>query len=60
MGLFLNQNIDTDKEDGLQRAMGDYVYKFWHLLDETLNAILFILIGLEILAISRTFNLLYF
>ena len=25
MGLFLNQNIDTDKnEDGLQRAMGDY------------------------------------
>ena len=47
MGLFLNQNIDTDKEkDGVQKAMGDYVYKFWHLLDETLNAILFILIGL--------------
>ena len=45
MGLFLNRNIDTDKEeDGVQKAMGDYVYKFWHLLDETLNAILFILI----------------
>jgi CPA1 family monovalent cation:H+ antiporter len=57
MGLFLNQNIDTDKnEDGLQRAMGDYVYKFWHLLDETLNAILFILIGLEILAIFKDFQ----
>ena len=48
MGLFLNQNIDSDKKaEGLQKAMGDYVYKFWHLLDETLNAILFILIGLE-------------
>ncbi|MGB0375883.1 MAG: cation:proton antiporter [Flavobacteriaceae bacterium] len=57
MGLFLNQNIDTDKEaEGLQRAMGDYVYKFWHLLDETLNAILFILIGLEVLAIFQGFN----
>ena len=57
MGLFLNQNIDTDKnEEGLQRAMGDYVYKFWHLLDETLNAILFILIGLEILAIFKDFQ----
>ena len=33
MGLFLNQNIDTDKkQDGVQKAMGDYVYKFWHLL----------------------------
>lgn len=57
MGLFLNQNIDADKEaEGLQRVMGDYVYKFWHLLDETLNAILFILIGLEVLAIFQGFN----
>ncbi len=57
MGLFLNQNIDADKEeDGLQRAMGDYVYKFWHLLDETLNAILFILIGIEILPIFSSFQ----
>ena len=31
-----------DEEEGLQKAMGDYVYKFWHLLDETLNAILFL------------------
>jgi len=56
MGLFLNQNIDSDKQaEGLQRAMGDYVYKFWHLLDETLNAILFILIGLEIIPILQNF-----
>ena len=56
MGLFLNQNIDSDKKaEGLQKAMGDYVYKFWHLLDETLNAILFILIGLEIIPILQNF-----
>jgi CPA1 family monovalent cation:H+ antiporter len=60
MGLFLNQNIDTDKEkDGVQKAMGDYVYKFWHLLDETLNAILFILIGLEIIPILQNFDISY-
>ncbi len=57
MGLFLNQNIDVDqKKEGVQRAMGDYVYKFWHLLDETLNAILFILIGLEIIPILQNFD----
>ncbi|MGB2404995.1 MAG: cation:proton antiporter [Flavobacteriaceae bacterium] len=57
MGLFLNQNIDTDQNvEGIQRAMGDYVYKFWHLLDETLNAILFILIGIEILPLFSDFN----
>ncbi|MGC6422105.1 MAG: cation:proton antiporter [Flavobacteriaceae bacterium] len=60
MGLFLNQNIDTDdKKEGLQKAMGDYVYKFWHLLDETLNAILFILIGLEIITIAAGFKASY-
>lgn len=57
MGLFLNQNIDTDdKEEGIQKAMGDYVYKFWHLLDETLNAVLFILIGIEILPLFGEFK----
>ena len=61
MGLFLNRNIDSDKkEDGVQKAMGDYVYKFWHLLDETLNAILFILIGLEIIPIFQNFDSSYF
>ena len=57
MGLFLNQNLDIDdKQEGVQKAMGDYVYKFWHLLDETLNAILFILIGLEIIVIFESFQ----
>ena len=60
LGLFLNQNIDLDLEkEGLQKAMGDYVYKFWHLLDETLNAILFILIGLEIILIFESFDISY-
>ena len=58
MGLFLNQNLDVDdKQDGVQKAMGDYVYKFWHLLDETLNAVLFILIGLEIIMIFESFQM---
>ena len=60
LGLFLNQNVDSDREkEGLQKAMGDYVYKFWHLLDETLNAILFILIGLEIILIFESFDVSY-
>lgn len=60
MGLFLNQNIDGDKKaEGLQRVMGNYVYKFWHLLDETLNAILFILIGLEVIPILQNFDFSY-
>ena len=58
MGLFLNQNLDIDdKKEGVQKAMGDYVYKFWHLLDETLNAILFILIGLEIIVVFESFQM---
>ena len=60
MGLFLNQNIDTDnKTEGVQKAMGDYVYKFWHLVDETLNAVLFILIGLEIIPVLQNFDISY-
>ena len=60
MGHFLNQNIDGDDQaEGVQRVMGDYVYKFWHLLDETLNAILFILIGLEVIPILQNFDFSY-
>ncbi len=56
LGLFLNQ---SSSDAGTEKAMGDYVYKFWHLLDETLNAILFILIGLEIIILFRDFNPIY-
>ena len=57
LGLFLNKNIASS--DSEESSMGAYVYKFWHLLDETLNAVLFILIGLEILTIFHNFRLNY-
>jgi len=49
MGLFVGNKGRSDK---LAEATGVYVYKFWHLLDEALNAILFILIGLQIIVIT--------
>ena len=36
----------------------DYVLKFWSLIDEILNAVLFLLIGLEVIAISSDVRLL--
>lgn len=36
----------------------DYVLKFWALIDEILNAVLFLLIGLELVAVSRDLRLL--
>ena len=60
LGLYLNKHVKEDSGNGQSElAMGDYVYKFWHLLDETLNAILFILIGLEIILLYESFNLIY-
>ena len=53
MGLFIGNEGRSEK---LAQATGEYVYKFWHLLDETLNAILFILIGLEMIVISQTYK----
>jgi Na+:H+ antiporter len=48
---------------GIQKAMSDttrdYLEKFWELIDEILNAILFILIGFEILVISLQRDLLW-
>ncbi len=55
MGLFVG-NKGRSKE--LEEAAGEYVYKFWHLMDEAMNAILFILIGLQIIRI--TWSLDYF
>lgn len=53
MGLFIG-NEGRDEE--LANATGEYVFKFWHLLDEALNAILFILIGLEMIVIAKSFS----
>lgn len=54
MGLFIG---NEGRDEKLANATGEYVFKFWHLLDEALNAILFILIGLEMLVITHTFSL---
>ena len=38
LGLYLNKHIKEEDGNGdSELTMGDYVYKFWHLLDETLN-----------------------
>ncbi len=52
-GLFLS---NQGREDGKEEATGAYVYKFWHLMDETLNAILFILIGLEMIIVPFSWD----
>lgn len=48
---------------GMEKAMSettrDYLKKFWELIDEILNAILFILIGFEILVVSMKGNFLW-
>lgn len=54
MGLFIG---NEGRDEKLANATGVYVYKFWHLLDEALNAILFILVGLEMIVIAQTFSL---
>jgi CPA1 family monovalent cation:H+ antiporter len=54
MGLFIG---NQGRDESLANATGEYVYKFWHLLDEALNAILFILVGLEILVIVESFTI---
>lgn len=56
MGVFIG---NEGRSDHLSSATGEYVYKFWHLLDEALNAILFILIGLEMIVIAQSFQIDY-
>ena len=53
MGLFIG---NEGRSERLATATGEYVYKFWHLLDEAMNAILFILIGFEMIVISRSYT----
>ena len=54
-GLFLGNEGRNPK---LADIKGSYVTQFWNLLDEILNAILFILIGLEILVITFEYSFL--
>lgn len=43
-------NFGRSENNG-ERAVGQYVYKFWQLMEESLAAILFVLIGFEMLVI---------
>jgi CPA1 family monovalent cation:H+ antiporter len=56
-GLFIgNAGVAQAMSDVTQ----DYLIKFWELIDEVLNAVLFLLIGLEVVLISRQTDLLLF
>ncbi|MEP1033215.1 sodium:proton antiporter [Ekhidna sp.] len=54
LGLFIG---NQGRDEKLANATGEYVFKFWHLLDEALNAILFILVGLEMMVIAESFTM---
>jgi len=47
---------------GMQFAMSDvtrdYIHKFWSLIDEILNSVLFLLIGLEVVTVAMQWELL--
>ena len=53
-GLFIGNQA---RETAMSSVTLDYVTKFWEIIDEVLNAILFVLIGLELILID--FNLIY-
>lgn len=57
MGLFVGRKGRIAKVD--EDAAGEYVYKFWHLMDEAMNAILFILIGLQVIVINYEMDYFY-
>lgn len=56
MGLFVSRKGRSKKSQGV---VGELVYKFWHLMDESMNAILFILIGLQIIVINYEVDYFY-
>ncbi|MFD1255955.1 cation:proton antiporter [Mucilaginibacter terrae] len=48
---------NKSKAEGMSDITRDYLGKFWELIDEILNAVLFLLIGLEILVIKVNITL---
>ncbi|MGB3465402.1 MAG: cation:proton antiporter, partial [Cyclobacteriaceae bacterium] len=50
MGLVIG---NEGKSEHLSNAAGDYVFKFWSLIEESLNAMLFVLIGIEMVIIPK-------
>ncbi len=53
MGLVIG---NEGKGEYVTSAAGDYVFKFWNLMEESLAAMLFVLIGLEMLVIPWRFD----
>ena len=47
------------KKFGMSDITAEYIDKFWELIDEILNAILFVLIGLELLIIQTNMRVLF-
>jgi len=52
-GLFIG---NTGHRGAMSEITADYVNKFWEMVDEILNAVLFVLIGLELLLIPFSIN----
>ena len=48
---------DIGARHGMSEQTREYVDTFWHLIDEILNAVLFLLIGLEVFAVTMDTNL---
>ncbi|MEO9869307.1 cation:proton antiporter [Ekhidna sp.] len=55
MGLVVG---NEGKSTHVAGAAGDYVFKFWKLLEETFSAMLFVLIGLEMLVLDLRLDVL--
>lgn len=53
-GIFIGSK---GSESGISEVSKKYLHKFWGLIDEMLNAVLFLLVGLEILVVSYNFSL---
>ena len=55
-GLFIG---NRGSAEAMSEETNDYVHKFWEMIDEIMNAILFVLIGLELLLIPFELSFLY-
>jgi len=50
---------NKSRMEGMSEITRDYIDKFWEMIDELMNAILFLLIGFEMLIIPFNFTLLF-
>lgn len=53
-GIYIGTN---SRVKGISEVSKDYINKFWELVDEMLNAILFLLIGFEMLVVKYSFTI---